>query len=136
MEELQASQTILKVKEEIKRIYPDMKKEFPVDYSPQSLTEVKRMMSAQSANMMTLALYSRALSQYIKQRTAEIVLNNPNVRTPKKEVLEAMINQELAEIKSYHEQLEELLKIANTRIRIAQSILRTSELENYSSVNL
>lgn len=84
--------------------------------------------------MLTLSLYRRALDEYVRKREAEIILAHnvaKDVPTPKDQSMRAFINQELAEEKSYFQQLDSMIDIAKTRTLLIMSLLKSLNEERY-----
>lgn len=134
MEADQVSKIIGAMKKDLERIYPDMSAEMPVDSSPESIAKVKKMAAVASSNSMALALNSRALSQYIKQREAEITLKHiqaKDLTTPKEDHLKACLKAELAEVYAYSDLCTRMLELCKQRVMLAQTFLRNVQQEDY-----
>lgn len=134
MEADQVSKIIGAMKKDLERIYPDMSAEMPVDSSPDSIAKVKKMAAVASSNSMALALNSRALSQYIKQREAEITLKHiqaKDLTTPKEDHLKACLKAELAEVYAYSDLCTRMLELCKQRVMLAQTFLRNVQQEDY-----
>ncbi len=134
MEADQVSKIIGAMKKDLERIYPDMSAEMPVDSSPDSIAKVKKMAAVASSNSMALALNSRALSQYIKQREAEITLKHiqaKDLMTPKEDHLKACLKAELAEVYAYSDLCTRMLELCKQRVMLAQTFLRNVQQEDY-----
>ncbi len=134
MEADQVNKIIGAMKKDLERIYPDMSAEMPVDSSPDSIAKVKKMAAVASSNSMALALNSRALSQYIKQREAEITLKHiqaKDLTTPKEDHLKACLKAELAEVYAYSDLCTRMLELCKQRVMLAQTFLRNVQQEDY-----
>lgn len=134
MEADQVTKIIGAMKKDLERIYPDMSAEMPVDSSPDSIAKVKKMAAVASSNSMALALNSRALSQYIKQREAEITLKHiqaKDLTTPKEDHLKACLKAELAEVYAYSDLCTRMLELCKQRVMLAQTFLRNVQQEDY-----
>lgn len=134
MEADQVTKIIGAMKKDLERIYPDMSAEMPVDSSPESIAKVKKMAAVASSNSMALALNSRALSQYIKQREAEITLKHVQAKdlvTPKDDHLKACLKAELAEVYAYSDLCTRMLELCKQRVMLAQTFLRNVQQEDY-----
>lgn len=134
MEADQVTKIIGAMKKDLERIYPDMSAEMPVDSSPDSVAKVKKMAAVASSNSMALALNSRALSQYIKQREAEITLKHiqaKDLTTPKEDHLKACLKAELAEVYAYSDLCTRMLELCKQRVMLAQTFLRNVQQEDY-----
>ncbi len=134
MEADQVNKIIGTMKKDLERIYPDMSAEMPVDSSPDSIAKVKKMAAVASSNSMALALNSRALSQYIKQREAEITLKHiqaKDLTTPKEDHLKACLKAELAEVYAYSDLCTRMLELCKQRVMLAQTFLRNVQQEDY-----
>lgn len=126
---------ISKLKEELNKLYDDFHKDLPAGNSPQEVNELRQMAGHASSSMLTLALYRRALEEYIRKREAQIILAHNtahDVPTPKDQSMQAFINQELAEEKSYFHELETMVDIAKTRVMLIMSLLKSLGEERYS----
>lgn len=134
MEANQVTKIIERLKKDLEKIYPDMSAEMPVDASPDSILKVKKMAAVASSNSMALALNSRALSQYIKQREADITLEHikaKDLTTPKEEHLKALFRSELSEVYAYSELCTRMLELCKQRVMLAQTFLRNVQQEDY-----
>ena len=134
MEADQVSKIIGSLKKDLEKIYPDMSAEMPVDSTPDSIAKVKKMAAVASSNSMALALNSRALSQYIKQREADITLEHikaKDLATPKEEHLKACLKAELSEVYAYSDLCNRMLELCKQRVMLAQTFLRNAQQEDY-----
>ena len=134
METDQVKQIIEHLKKDLEKIYPDMSAEMPVDSSPESIAQVKKMAAVASSNSMALALNSRALSQYIKQREAQITLEHIKAKdlvTPKEDPLKACLKAELSEVYAYSDLCTRMLELCKQRVMLAQTFLRNVQQEDY-----
>lgn len=134
MEANEIKRIIDRLKKDLEKIYPDMSAEMPVDPSPESVTRVKQMAAVASSNSMILALDSRALSQYIKQREAAITLAHiqaKDLMTPKDEHLKALFRSELSEVYAYSELCNRMLDLCKQRVMLAQTFLRNCQQESF-----
>ena len=86
---MEIDEKIKHLKANLEKIYPDMQAELPTDASPESVEKVKKIAAVASSNSMTLALYLRALTQYRKQKEAEITVNRS--KPPKKSTLKPYV---------------------------------------------
>lgn len=123
-----------KLKEELSKLYDDFQKDLPAGNSPQEINELRRMASHATSSMLTLSLYRRALEEYIRKKEADIVLTHNaahDVPTPKEQSMQAFINLELAEEKSYFNQIGTLVEIARTRTLLIMSLLKSLGEEKY-----
>lgn len=131
----QIKKVISRLRKDLEKIEPSMSQEMPVDSSPQSVATVKRMAAIASSNSMHLALQSRALSQYIKQREGEITLQHIQAKdlvTPKEEHLKACFKVELAEVYAYSDLVTRMLELCRQRVMLAQTFLRNVQQENFN----
>ena len=125
---------IYKLKEELSKLYNDFQKELPSGNSPQEINELRQQASHATASMLTLSLYRRALEEYIRKKEASVILAHnvaKDVPTPKDQSMQAFTNQELAEEKSYHRQLDTLIDIAKTRVMLIMSLLKNLDQERW-----
>ena len=125
---------ISKLKEDLAKLYNDFQTDLPSGNSPQEVATLRQMASHATSSMLTLSLYRRALEEYIRKREAEVILAHnlaKDVPTPKDQSMQAFINQELAEEKSYFHQLETMIDIASTRTRLIMSLLKSLNEERY-----
>lgn len=84
--------------------------------------------------MLTLSLYRRSLEEYIRKKEAQVILQHniaKDVPTPKEQSMQAFINNELAEEKSYFHQLDTMIDIAKTRTLLIMSLLKSLGEERY-----
>lgn len=133
MEAEQVKKVIGQLRKDLAKIEPDMSADMPVDSSPQSIAAVKRMAAVASSNSMHLALDARALSQYIKQREADITLEHiqaKDLMTPKDEHLKACFKKELAEVYAYSDLVNRMLDLCRQRVMLAQTFLRNVRQED------
>ena len=125
---------ITKLKQELSKLYGDFQKDLPAGNSPQEVNELRQMAAHATSSMLTLSLYRRALEEYIRKREAQIILAH-NVAhddpTPKEQSMQAFINEELAEEKSYYNQLGVLVDIGKTRTLLIMSLLKSLGEERY-----
>lgn len=125
---------ISKLKEELSKLYKDFNQELPSGNSPQEVEDLRKMAAHATSSMLTLALYRRALEEYIKKKESAIILAHnvaKDLPTPKEASLRAYINQELAEEKSYYSQLDTMIDIAKTRTLLIMSLLKSLNEERY-----
>lgn len=125
---------ISKLKEELSKLYEDFHKDLPAGNSPQEINELRQMAGHATSSMLTLSLYRRALEEYIRKREAEIILAHntaKDVPTPKDQSMQAFINQELAEEKSYFNQINTMVDVARTRVMLIMSLLKSLGEERY-----
>lgn len=123
-----------KLKEELSKLYEDFQKDLPAGNSPQEINELRKMASHATSSMLTLSLYRRALEEYIRKKEAEIILAHNaahDVPTPKEQSMQAFINLELAEEKSYFNQIGTLVDISKTRTLLIMSLLKSLGEEKY-----
>lgn len=123
-----------KLKEELSKLYDDFQKELPSGNSPQEVNTLRQLAAHASASMLTLSLYRRALEEYIRKKEASVILQHniaKDVPTPKEQSMQAFINEELAEEKSYFHQLDALIDIAKTRVMLIMSLLKSLGEERY-----
>lgn len=116
------------LKEELSKLYRDFQKDLPAGNSPQEVNELRQMAAHVTSSMLTLSLYRRSLEEYIRKREAEVILAHniaKDVPTPKDQSMQAFINQELAEEKSYYHQLDSMVDIAKTRTLLIMSLLKS-----------
>lgn len=134
MEAEKIKKVIENLREDLKRIEPDMSAEMPVDPSPESVEKVKHMAAVASSNSMRLALNARALSQYIKSREAEITLHHiqaADLKTPKEEHLRAYLKSELSEVYAYADLVNRIQELCKQRVTLAQTFLRNLKQEDF-----
>lgn len=125
---------ISKLKAELAKLYEDFKQELPAGNSPQEIATLRRLASHATSSMLTLSLYRRALEEYIRKRESAIILQHniaKDVPTPKEQSMQAFINKEIAEEKSYFHQLDTLIDIAKTRVMLIMSLLKSLGEERY-----
>lgn len=116
------------LKAELEKLYNDFHRELPAGESPQEVNELRQMAAHATSSMLTLALYRRSLEEYIRKKEAQVILAHnvaKDVPTPKDQSMQAFINQELAEEKSYFHQIETLIDIAKTRTLLIMSLLKS-----------
>lgn len=124
----------IKLKEELAKLYKDFQTELPAGNSPQEITTLRQLASHATASMLTLSLYRRSLEQYIRKEESEVILAHniaKDIPTPKDKSMQAFINQELAEEKSYYHQLDTMIDIAKTRVMLIMSLLKNLGEEKY-----
>lgn len=122
------------LKDELSKLYADFHKDLPAGNSPQEVNELRQMAAHATSSMLTLSLYRRSLEEYIRKREAEVILQHniaKDVPTPKDQSMQAFINKELAEEKSYYHQLENMIDIAKTRTLLIMSLLKSLNEERY-----
>jgi len=122
------------LKKELEKLYADFHRDLPAGNSPQEVNELRQMAAHATSSMLTLALYRRALEEYIKKKEASVILSHnvaKDVPTPKDQSMQAFINQELADEKSYFHQLETMIDIAKTRTLLIMSLLKSLNEERY-----
>lgn len=122
------------LKKELSKLYEDFHKDLPAGNSPQEVNELRMMAAHATSSMLTLALYRRALEEYIRKKESEIVITHniaQDVPTPKEQSMQAFINGELAEEKSYYHQLDSMIDIARTRTLLIMSLLKSLGEERY-----
>lgn len=125
---------ITKLKDELEKLYNDFQTDLPSGNSPQEIDALRKMAAHATSSMLTLSLYRRALDEYVRKREAEIILAHnvaKDVPTPKDQSMRAFINQELAEEKSYFQQLDGMIDIAKTRTLLIMSLLKSLNEERY-----
>ena len=125
---------ISKLKEELSKLYDDFHRDLPAGNSPQEVNELRQMAAHATSSMLTLSLYRRALEEYIRKKEASVILAHniaKDVPTPKDQSMQAFINEELAEEKSYYHQLETMIDIAKTRTLLVMSLLKSLNEERY-----
>lgn len=125
---------ISKLKDELEKLYNDFHKDLPSGNSPQEVNELRQMAAHATSSMLTLSLYRRALEEYIRKKEAQVILAHniaKDVPTPKDQSMQAFINEELAEEKSYFHQLESMIDIAKTRTLLIMSLLKSLGEERY-----
>lgn len=135
MESNQVKEVIEVLRKDLKRIEPDMSMEMPVTSDPESIQKVKRMSAQASANSMRLAMIARSLSQYKKQREADITLQhivNGDLKTPKEEHLRALMKSELSEVYAYEELCTRMLELCRQRVTLGQTFLRNAGSEEFN----
>lgn len=122
------------LKKELENLYEDFHKDLPAGNSPQEVNELRQMAAHATSSMLTLSLYRRALEEYIRKREASVILTHnvaKDVPTPKEQSMQAFINEELAEEKSYYHQLDTMIDIARTRTLLIMSLLKSLNEERY-----
>lgn len=122
------------LKDELSKLYEDFHKDLPAGNSPQEVNELRQMAAHATSSMLTLSLYRRALEEYIRKKEASVILAHnvaKDVPTPKEQSMQAFINEELAEEKSYYHQLESMIDIAKTRTLLIMSLLKSLSEERY-----
>ena len=122
------------LKKELSKLYDDFKRDLPSGNSPQEVNLLRQMAAHATSSMLTLSLYRRALEEYIKKTEAAIILQHniaKDVPTPKDQSMQAFINKELAEEKSYFHQLDTMIDIAKTRTLLIMSLLKSLGEERY-----
>lgn len=122
------------LREELQKLYEGFRCDLPAGNSPQEVSELRQMAAHASSSMLTLSLYRRSLEEYIKKREASIILAHnraKDVPTPKEQSMQAFINVELSEEKSYYHQLETMIDIAKTRTLLIMSLLKSLGEERY-----
>lgn len=116
------------LKEELSKLYDDFHRDLPSGESPQEVNELRQMAAHATSAMLTLSLYRRSLEEYIRKKEAQVILAHnvaKDVPTPKDQSMQAFINEELAEEKSYFHQLESMIDIAKTRTLLIMSLLKS-----------
>lgn len=119
---------IKSLKEELSKLYKDFQAELPAGNSPQEIEALRKSASHATASMLTLSLYRRALEEYIRKKEAEVILAHniaKDVPTPKDQSMQAFINEEMAEEKSYYNQINTMIDIAKTRVMLIMSLLKS-----------
>lgn len=122
------------LKSELEKLYQDFHKDLPAGNSPQEVNELRQMAAHATSSMLTLSLYRRSLEEYIRKKEASVILAHnvaKDVPTPKEQSMQAFINEELAEEKSYYHQLDTLVDIAKTRVMLIMSLLKSLDNERY-----
>lgn len=122
------------LKDELSKLYSDFHRDLPAGNSPQEVNELRQMAAHATSSMLTLSLYRRALEEYIRKKEAQVILSHnlaKDVPTPKEQSMQAFINNELAEEKSYFHQLETMIDIARTRTLLIMSLLKSLNEERY-----
>lgn len=125
---------INKLKEELSHLYEDFHRDIPAGNSPQEINNLRQMAAHATSSMLTLSLYRRALEEYIRKKEADVILEHNlahDVPTPKEQSMQAFINKELAEEKSYFHQLESMIDIAKTRTLLIMSLLKSLGEERF-----
>lgn len=125
---------IKSLKEELSKLYKDFQAELPAGNSPQEIASLRQSASHATASMLTLSLYRRALEEYIRKKEAEVILAHniaKDVPTPKDQSMQAFINEEMAEEKSYYNQINTMIDIAKTRVMLIMSLLKSLGEERY-----
>lgn len=125
---------ITALKEELEKLYKDFHRDLPAGNSPQEINELRQMAAHATSSMLTLSLYRRSLEEYIRKKEASVILAHnvaKDVPTPKEQSMQAFINEELAEEKSYFHQLETMIDIAKTRTLLIMSLLKSLNEERY-----
>lgn len=123
-----------KLKEELEKLYTDFHQDLPSGNSPQEVNALRQMAAHATSSMLTLSLYRRALEEYIRKKEADVILTHnraKDVPTPKDKSMQALINQELAEEKSYFHQLDTMIDIAKTRTLLIMSLLKSLDQEKF-----
>lgn len=116
------------LKTELEKLYNDFHRDLPAGESPQEVNELRQMAAHATSSMLTLSLYRRSLEEYIRKKEAQVILAHNiahDVPTPKDQSMQAFINKELAEEKSYFHQLESMIDIAKTRTLLIMSLLKS-----------
>lgn len=122
------------LKDELEKLYKDFHRDLPAGNSPQEINELRQMAAHATSSMLTLSLYRRSLEEYIRKKEASVILSHnmaKDVPTPKEQSMQAFINEELAEEKSYFHQLETMIDIAKTRTLLIMSLLKSLNEERY-----
>lgn len=122
------------LKDELEKLYKDFHRDLPAGNSPQEINELRQMAAHATSSMLTLSLYRRSLEEYIRKKEASVILAHnvaKDVPTPKEQSMQAFINEELAEEKSYYHQLESMIDIAKTRTLLIMSLLKSLNEERY-----
>lgn len=125
---------IKSLKVELEKLYNDFHRDLPSGNSPQEVSELRQMAAHATSSMLTLSLYRRSLEEYIRKKEASVILQHntaKDVPTPKDKSMQAFINQELAEEKSYYHQLDTMIDIAKTRTLLVMSLLKSLDQEKY-----
>lgn len=125
---------ITKLKAELSKLYDDFHRDLPAGNSPQEVNDLRQMAAHATSSMLTLSLYRRALEEYIRKKEASVILAHniaKDVPTPKDQSMQAFINEELAEEKSYYHQLDTMIDIAKTRTLLIMSLLKSLGEERY-----
>ena len=122
------------LKEELEKLYGDFQRDLPAGNSPQEINELRSMAAHATASMLTLSLYRRALEEYVRKKESAIILSHnaaKDVPTPKEQSMQAFINKELAEEKSYFNQINTLIDVSKTRTLLIMSLLKSLGEEKY-----
>lgn len=122
------------LKKELEKLYVDFMKDIPAGNSPQEVAAIRQMAAHITSSMLSLSLYNRALEEYVRKQEAEIILQHniaKDVPTPKEQSMQAFINKELAEEKSYLNQIKTLIDIAKTRTLLIMSLLKSLGEERF-----
>lgn len=122
------------LKKELSKLYDDFHTDLPAGNSPQEINQLRQMAAHATSSMLTLSLYRRALEEYIRKKESSVVLTHniaKDVPTPKEQSMQAFINQELSEEKSYYHQLDTMIDIAKTRTLLIMSLLKSLGEERY-----
>lgn len=126
---------LVALREELEKLYNDFHADLPSGNTPQEVNALRTMASHATSSMLTLSLYRRSLEEYIRKKEASVILAHniaKDVPTPKEQSMQAFINQELAEEKSYFHQLDSMIEIARTRTLLIMSLLKSLGEERYS----
>lgn len=122
------------LKAELAKLYEDFHQDLPSGNSPQEVNTLRQMAAHATSSMLTLSLYRRALEEYIRKKEASVILSHntaKDVPTPKDKSMQAFINEELAEEKSYYHQLDSMIDIAKTRTLLIMSLLKSLNEERF-----
>lgn len=121
-------EVIIKIKQELEKIYGDMSAEMPSSSDPQSVERVKQIASVASANATRMAIYLKELVAYEKEEEAKIALKairEKSLSTPKDEHLRALYKSELSSVYAYEKLCQDMLDICKQRVTLAQTFLKT-----------
>lgn len=124
--------TVKRIKEELAKVYPDLIEDLPLQNDVKSVQKLREIAGHASATGANLAIYLRGLEAEVKKREAQITLaaiESGKVKTPKEQHIRALVNDELAEAKSYVNQMEVLIDTCRSRVMLVQSLLKAVEKE-------
>lgn len=125
---------LTKLKQDLAKLHAEFEEELPLGNTQKDIDKLRTRASHATAIMMTAAVYLRGLEEYVKKREAEITVQHlraKDLETPKDKALDAYINAELAEEKSYTKHLNNIVEVAKTRVMLIQSFLKSLGDERY-----
>lgn len=123
-----------KLKNDLKTLHKEFEEELPLGNTQNDIDRLRTRASHATSIMMTAAVYARGLAEHVKKREAEITVQHlkaKDLETPKDKALDAYINMELAEEKSYAKHLDNIIDVAKTRVMLIQSFLKSLGEEKY-----